>query len=263
MAKIIFFQAHPDDELKSGQILHYLSKKSKNNHVVKVACITKGEWGLPGAQYDKFKGDLLAKIRTKELYDSYALLGVSPENIEFFGHFDGFVKFNEKLVNQVANYLKKEKPDIIFVSEPIYCWYYHGDHVNTGKAVFYCIYNKLIDCSPKLYFYGTLSPNYIFGFKKEDFELFEQMRKCHKTQFWLTYKMHRTFKLSTRLAARKLPGWKYAEKYRRVFFNEKNVNKNKPSLFVRIFSHFFSSLPFFLAQYPQEILDRLKKEGKI
>ena len=159
--------------------------------------------------------------------------------------------------------IKKEKPDIVFVSEPIYCWYYHGDHVNTGKAVYYCIYNKIIDCTPILYFYGTLTPNYIFGFKKEDFELFEQMRQCHKTQFWLTYKLHRTFKLSTRLAAIKLRGWKYAEKYRRVYFNEKNLKKNKPSMRIQIISHFFSSLPFFIAQYPQEILDRLKKEGKI
>ena len=263
MAKIVFFQAHPDDELKSGQILHYLSRKSHNEHVVKVACITKGEWGLPGAQYDKFKGDLLAKIRTKELYSSYSLLGVPAEHIEFFGHFDGFVKFNRKLITQVAQYLNKEKPDIIFVSEPIYCWYYHGDHVNIGKAVYYCLYNKLIDYSPILYFYGTISPNFYFGFTKEDFMLFERMRECHKTQFWLTFKMHRTFKLSTRLAARKLPGWKYAEKYRRVYFNENNLKKNNPSTIIRIFSHFFSSLPFFIAKYPQEILDRLKKEGKI
>ncbi|MHA1659940.1 MAG: hypothetical protein ACTSUT_12570, partial [Promethearchaeota archaeon] len=64
MVKIIFFQPHPDDlELKCGHIIHYLATKSKNKHDIRIASITKGEFGLPGAKYDKFKGDFLAKIR--------------------------------------------------------------------------------------------------------------------------------------------------------------------------------------------------------
>ncbi|MFX0004430.1 MAG: hypothetical protein ACFE9J_13180, partial [Candidatus Hermodarchaeota archaeon] len=63
MAKIVFFQAHPDDlEHKCGHIMNYLATKSKKKHIIKIASITKGEFGLPGPQYDKFKGELLGKI---------------------------------------------------------------------------------------------------------------------------------------------------------------------------------------------------------
>ena len=264
MVKIIFFQPHPDDlEINCGHLIHYLAIKSKNNHIIKIASITKGEYGLPGAQFDKFKGDLLAKVRTRELYNAQSIHGIPPKNIHFFGYIDGLIEFTKDFVNEIAEYLKKEKPDVIFAPEAIYTSYYHMDHVNTGRAIYYCIHNKLINYVPTLYFYSTLSPNFFFGFKKEGFNLIDQLLACHKTQFWLINYVKWTYKPKTRLAGRKLRGWKYAEKYRRVYFNEKNLEKNIPSLIVRIFSHFFSSLPFFLAQYPQEILDRLKKEGKI
>ena len=69
MAKIIFSQAHPDDlEFNCAHLMHYIAIKSKQKYNIKIASITKGEFGLPGAKYDKFKGKFLAKIRTRELY---------------------------------------------------------------------------------------------------------------------------------------------------------------------------------------------------
>jgi len=62
MIKIIFFQAHPDDlEHKYGHLLHYLATRSPKRYEIKIASTTKGEYGLPGSQYDKFKGNILAK----------------------------------------------------------------------------------------------------------------------------------------------------------------------------------------------------------
>ena len=264
MVKIIFFQPHPDDlEINCGHLIHYLATKSKFNHIIKIASTTKGEYGLPGAQYDKFKGDFLAKVRTRELYNAQSIHGIPPENIHFFGYVDGLVEFTKDFINEIAEYLKKEKPDVIFAPEAIYTSYYHKDHVNTGKAIYYCIYNKLIDLTPILYFYSTLSPNFFFGFKKEDFTLIDQLLACHKTQFWLINLVKWTYKPKTRLAGRKISGWKYAEKYRRVYFNKYNLKKNKPSLLVRILSHWYSSMPWFKAKYPQELLEKLKKQGKI
>jgi len=264
MAKIIFFQPHPDDlELNCGHIIHYLATKSKKKHVIKVASTTLGEFGLPGAQYDKFKGDFLAKVRKRELCKALNIHGIPPENIHYFGYVDGLVPFNRAFVKDFAEYLKKEKPDIIFGPEPIYTSYYHMDHVNTGRALFHCIYNNLIDCKPILYFYSTLSPNFFFGFKKEDFSLIDQLLACHKTQFWLINKLKYIYKPRVRLAGLKINGWKYAEKYRRTFFNNNNLKKNIPSLRVRILSHFFSSMPWFKAKYPQEVLKELKAKGKI
>lgn len=256
MAKIIFFQAHPDDlEHKCGHLMHYLSSKSKKNHTIKIASITKGEFGLPGPQYDKFKGNLLAKIRTRELCNAQSIHGIPPQNIEFFGYIDGFVPFNEEFINRIAKYLKTEKPDIIFAPEAIYSWYYHMDHINTGKAIFYIIYNNLINFIPILYFYTSLHPNFFFGFKKKDIKaLTYKLIDCHKTQQWLLRYTMLPYRPFSRFAGRKLHGWKYAEPYRRVYFNKRNLLKNKQPLIVRIFTHFFSNLPWTKAKYPQDIV---------
>jgi hypothetical protein len=66
----------------------------------------------------------------------------------------------------------------------------------------------------------------------------------------------------SRFAGRKLPGWKYAEPYRRVYFNQKNRIKNKQPIIVRIFTHFFANIPWTKAKYPKEILIKLKKNNK-
>lgn len=263
MTKIIFFQAHPDDlEFNCAQLMHYLAIKSKRKYIIKIVSITKGEFGLPDAKYDKFKGKFLAKVRTRELYNAQSIHGISPKNIVFFGYIDGFVKFDKDFINRIADYIRKEKPDIIFAPEPIYTWYYHMDHVNTGKAIFYIIHNKLIDSLPILYFYSSLSPNFFFPFKKEDIGLVNQLLACHKTQYWLMKYMMLIYKPIMRLAGRKIDGCKYAEPFRRIYFRKENKKKYKISLITRIFSHFFSSLPFYKAKYPQEILNKLKKEKK-
>ncbi|MFX0021440.1 MAG: PIG-L deacetylase family protein [Candidatus Hermodarchaeota archaeon] len=260
MAKIIFFQAHPDDlEHKCGHIMHYLAKESKINHEIKIASITKGEFGLPGSQYDKFKGSLLARIRTKELFEAEKIHGILPESIDFFGYIDGFVPFNKEFINRIADYLKEEKPDIIFSPEALYSWYYHMDHINTGKAIFYVIYNNLINFTPKLYFYSSINPNFFFGFKKQDLALTYKLIRCHRTQNWLLNWTMLPYKITSRYAGRKLGGWKYAEPFRRVYFSKKNLKKNKFSLVVQIFTHFFSSLPWFKAKYPRSVLLNIKQ----
>ena len=88
-----------------------------------------------------------------------------------------------------------------------------------------------------------------------------QLLACHKTQFWFINHAKWIYKPKTRLAGRKLSGWKYAEKYRRVFFNKNN--DNKPSMIVKMLSHWYSSMPWFKAKYPQDVLEMLKKKGKI
>lgn len=262
MAKVIFFQAHPDDlELECANLIHYLATKSKNKHIVKIASMTKGEFGLPGPRYDKFKGDFLAKVRTRELQKAQSIHGIPPENIDFFGYIDGFVKFNREFVNKIANYLKKEKPDIVFAPEPLYTYYYHMDHVNTGRALFYIIYNKLIDKKPILYYFSAFRGNFRFPFDKSGFELEDQLISCHKTQFWLLNYMKVVYRPFARIAGSHVSGWKYAEPYRRIYFKKENLKKNKQTLWIQVWTHFFSSLPWFKAKYPQAILEKLKSEG--
>ena len=264
MTKIIFFQAHPDDlEHKCGHLMHYIVNKGKDTYEIRIVSITKGEYGLPGSKYDKFKGELLARIRTKELIEAERIHGIPASAIDFLGYIDGFVPFNKEFINKIAQYLAKEKPDIIIAPEAIYSWYYHMDHINTGKAIFYIIFNSLIDFKPILYFYTSLHPNFFFGFKREDIkDLTHKLIACHKTQRWLLGYTMIPYRPFSRFAGRKLPGWKYAEPYRRVYFNQKNLIKNKQPIIVRIFTHFFANIPWTKAKYPKEILIKLKKNNK-
>ncbi len=259
MVKLIFFQAHPDDlELNCGHLIHFLATGSKKKHLIKIVSITKGEFGLPGFQYDKFKGKFLARIRTQELYNALAIHDILPENVNFLGFVDGLVFFNNELIQSITNYLKAERPDIIFAPEAIYTWYYHGDHINTGKAIYYIINHRLIDFEPKLYFYGSLNPNFLFGFNKDSLELIDNLLKCHRTQYWFINKAKLAYRVSTRRRGLLLRGWSYAEKYRRVFFKKSNLKKNNPSLVIRLLSHWFSSMPWFKAKYPKDLLLKLK-----
>jgi LmbE family N-acetylglucosaminyl deacetylase len=260
MTKIIFFQAHPDDlELNCGHLIHFLATKSKKGYIIKIASITKGEFGLPGFQYDKFKGKILARIRTQELYNALAVHKLKPSDVDFIGYIDGLVFFNKELVKSITEYLNREKPDIIFAPEAIYTWYYHNDHINTGKVIYHIISHKLIDFEPKLYFYGSLNPNLLFGFNKESLKLINKLLECHKTQFWFINKAKIGYRISTWRRGLLLHGWKYAEKYRHVFFKASNIKKNKPTFIVKILTHWFSSMPWFKAKYPKDILKELKK----
>ena len=154
------------------------------------------------------------------------------------------MKFNYEFIGSILKYLEKEKPDIIFAPEAYYTSYYHGDHVNTGKAIYYILHKKMLSKLPKLYFYSTLSPNRYFGFNKEDLSLVDDLLQCHKTQFWLLYN------ITIRLTALHVRGYKYAEKYRRVYFSYDTPQKNKISYLVKMLSHWFASWPWFKAKYP-------------
>ena len=128
MAKIIFFQAHPDDlEFSCGHLMHYLA--AKEAHSIRIASMTKGEFGLPGAEYDKFKGEFLGKVRMRELINAQKLHEIPEENIDWFGYIDGFVELNMEFINKIIEYLNKEKPNLIFAPEPIYTYYFHKDHL--------------------------------------------------------------------------------------------------------------------------------------
>ncbi len=164
MPKILFVEPYPDDlELNCGHIIHYLATQSPHTNTIKIVSITKGEFGLPGPQYDKFKGNFLAKVRVKELIAAESLHGIPLENIEFFGYVDGLVPFNREIINKMLDYLQRERPDVIFAPEPIYTYYPHNDHVRAGKIVYYIIAHHLLDYIPRLFFYSSLGSNFYFA----------------------------------------------------------------------------------------------------
>ncbi len=266
MSKIIFFQAHPDDlEFSCAQIMHHFSMNSTKKHIINVVSMTKGEFGLP-ANYDKYKGAPLSRVRTRELIKALSYHKIPPENIEFLGYIDGYVEFNKETIQTVKKYLEKEKPDIIFGPEPMYTLYQHPDHVNTGKVLFYIIYNKLLGYIPKLFYFTALNPNFFFPFQKENVKLAKDLLDIHQSQWWLTKYLKYVYWPISRFSGIKKRGWifkgyRYTEPFRQVYFS--NISKNKPPLFTRIFTHFFKShSQWFQANYPQDILEELKKKGQ-
>jgi LmbE family N-acetylglucosaminyl deacetylase len=241
--------------------MHYLAA-SKKHHEIIVVSLTKGEFGLPGPQYDKFKGDFLAKVRTRELENALAVHGITSDHLTFFGYVDGFVPFNHEIVKKIAGYLRKEKPDAIFAPEPRYTYYPHIDHFNAGRIVFYAIHAGLIGYTPKVYYYSSLSPNFYFGFDASGLQLTDSLLACHKTQFWLLNRVKFVYKPLSMIFGRRIR-WKYAEPFRQVFFGKNTTQKNKPGKIAHLMLYFFwRHLTWFFAKYPEKELQRLKAAQK-
>ena len=256
MSKFLFVQPHPDDlELNCGQILHALSRKVKVTDI-HVISVTKGEFGLPGPQYDKFKGKFLAKIRERELENALAIHGIPPENIIYLGYIDGYVPFNLEIINKFIQFLSQHRPDVIFAPEALYTNYVHNDHVNSGRAIFYILFHKLVsNYTPKLFFYTSLWPNFYFPFKKEDYNVTDKLLACHKTQFWLLNRMKIFNKIQARIAGMKVTGWPFAESYRKIDYSSTH-NLDKIPLKVRLFYRFYwANKSWFDAKYPLTDVD--------
>ncbi len=259
MGKFLFVQPHPDDlELKCGQILHYLSKKIEVSEI-QIISVTKGEFGLPGPQYDKFKGKFLAKVRERELQNAMAIHGIPAKNIFYLGYIDGYVPFNENIIDKFIQFLSQNRPNVIFAPEALYTSYVHNDHVNSGRVVFYILNHNLIDdYAPKLYFYDTLWPNFYFPFKKENYKITDSLLACHKTQYWLLNRMKIFNKLTARWAGIKIPGWAFAESFRRIDYNNSTISQNSQKIPLKarlIYRFCWAHRSWYDAKYPLTEVD--------
>ncbi len=236
--KIIFFQVHPDDlSFYCSNLIHYLSKNSKKNFEIKIASLTRGEYGWP-KHAEHFKGSRLGQLRTKEMYKEVKFYGLKPEQIHFFEIIDGYVKFDKKTIDLVVDYLNEEKPDIIFACEPRNTYYRHPDHMNIGKIVYYILDKKLIDLGlkkPKLYFYGSIGANFFWPLNKDGIDLGYKTMHLHKSQMHIWKITRRLYTLLIRQYGKQIKGWKYAEGYRRVFYAEERHKTKKLKFSGRLF----------------------------
>ena len=251
MMRYVFFQAHPDDlELNCAHLMHHLARYG---HDIRIASVTLGEWGLPGSSRDHLKGTFLAGIRTKELARAASIHGIPAKNIDYLGYVDGFVRMTKSFVHRVASYLQQVRPDVIVGPEPFYTWYYHMDHLNTGRALFHIMKHGLANMSVPLYFYTSLIPNAFFPIRDSGLDLTNQLIECHKTQFWLL-KWMKYLIVPTELAAGlKVDGWRYAEPYRRVVFEDESQGTRRVSRATRSFVRLMARTGAFQAQYPAVI----------
>jgi len=236
--KIIFFQAHPDDlSFYCSNLVHYLSKKSKRNFEIKIASLTRGEYGWP-KHAEHFKGTRLGCLRTKEMYKEIHFYELNPEQIHFFEIIDGKIRFDKNTIELVADYLKKENPDIIFACEPRNTYYRHPDHMNVGKIVYYILHKKLIDTGlkrPKLFFYGSIGANFYWPFTKTGIDLARKTMLLHKSQMHIWRFTRILYMLLIRRYGKGIKGWKYAEGYRKVYYGEDRYKTQKLKFFGRLF----------------------------
>jgi len=246
MVKIIFFQAHPDDlEAYCSQLLHHLSIENKDKHIIRIASMTRGEFGLFRYKAEAFKGERLGRIRTHELFRAQKHYGIQRNQIDFFNIWDGSVKFSRSIITRVIDYLNKHKPDVIFAPEAIWTFYTHQDHVNTGRILYYIIDKNLIEKIPKLFYYTAILPNFKFPFNEQGIKFKEKVIACHVSQKALVDSLRVPMKLWFRVSARKYKKWEYAEPYRRVYFGKDSHLNTKPSLFVKFVSRMMFCMPLF------------------
>jgi LmbE family N-acetylglucosaminyl deacetylase len=235
MRKIVFFQVHPDDlEFNCYHLIYYLKNSSKNKYEVKIASLSRGEYGWP-KHAKHFRGERLGKLRTKELYKAMSVYGIPPQDIHFFEIIDGYIHFNKRIVGLVKEYLNQEEPDIIISCEPRNTYYRHPDHMNIGKILYYILDKGFIEGKPKLYFYNSINPNFFWPIKKVDISSAYQTMHLHKSQMHIWKVTRRLYTLMIRAYGSGIEGWKYAEGYRRVYYGEERHKNKKLKFLGRLF----------------------------
>ena len=113
--KIVVVGAHPDDpETGCGGTISLLSGEG---HEVVAAYLTRGEAGIKGKTYQE-----AASIRTSEAFEACKILNAKAE---FLSQIDGSCEITASRYTEMYDFLKDEKPDIVFTHWPIDA---HRDH---------------------------------------------------------------------------------------------------------------------------------------
>lgn len=234
--KYLFICAHPDDlEFSCGNLMYHLTQHGKE---VEILSLTRGEFGISEPNW---KGPRLAKIRTQELKRAAKINGIEKKHVHFGDIIDGFIRFTKENIDLVVSWINKLDPDIIFAPEPYFTYYWHDDHISTGKILFYIttkLQNRLTKNIRSLYYYTAFKSNFSWPFnsaKHSDKALFE-----HKSQWWLLKWTKLFYPLEKHnFKKRKLGKWKMVERYRRISFYDKQPKAN---IFLRGILGFISHL---------------------
>ena len=124
--KILAIGAHPDDiELGLGGTLAKYVEKGKEVYAL---ILSRGEKGVSD---DKIKDkELKGKIREEETRKALNFLGVKDENINVLGLPDGGIKPDERVIDEIYEYIMKISPDIVFTH------FFEDDHlVHVGTSL--------------------------------------------------------------------------------------------------------------------------------
>ncbi|MBN2156497.1 MAG: PIG-L family deacetylase [Candidatus Lokiarchaeota archaeon] len=177
-----------DPEIKDAlqRSVQYFTHTPNEKFYFKAVSMTRGEMA---ELTDEVRSTMkAAQIRTQELITSQQILtGKKPD---FLGFFDGYVNVTKDAIQSVYNYIVQLQPDFIIGPEPVFVYYDHKDHVNTGKLLYFALKrlvkakkNREVDITiPKLLYYQSIYNHWWFP----RFPAFENILvnalKAHQTQ---------------------------------------------------------------------------------
>ena len=241
--KYLFVCVHPDDlEFNCGNIIADLSKRGAETHILS---LTQGEFGI---FEDRWKGRKLAKIRVNELIRAATINGVPKERVHFGNIPDGFVRFSEEHLKYVIEILNGIQPDIVFACEPYFTIYWHTDHINCGRLLYYIVTNQNNEKLPTpiehpikaLYLYTSLKPDFVWPFS-DPTNAYKALYQ-HKSQWWVLKWNKIFYPIEKRCGwswKRKIGKWKYIEKFRRVLPDKPLPKEDlKSKLLIRLIYRF-------------------------
>jgi LmbE family N-acetylglucosaminyl deacetylase len=170
---ILFFGAHPDDEVSSSGTL---AKLVKNGNTVYLVIFTSGN---KGSRDLEMTSERLAQIRKQEDIAANSKIGIPTENIFFLGYDDGMLEYvpELELCEKVCWFVRKYRPDAVFSFDPGTTWmqWHKTDHrmsafitVDGARAAAYHLYfphhriyeNLQPFTIRDFFFYGSREPNY-------------------------------------------------------------------------------------------------------
>jgi LmbE family N-acetylglucosaminyl deacetylase len=245
--KWLFLCAHPDDlEFFCGFLMAFLGDKSpdpsvhtrflgkKMHHQITIASMTRGEMSHFTNQVKSTKK--AATVRTQELSNSCYQLGVNSPI--FLGFFDGFIRVSDFAIEKLRKFLIQESPDIVVAPEPVYTYYFHPDHVRTGKIAFYTILRMIKGCHnqtttskiPSLYFYGGLFNHFYFPQIPTYTSQVQAALASHASQGILLTDTSLPNKIMCRINGRKTPPYPFAHALRRQYLPGKDNPKMRHHL---------------------------------
>ena len=215
---LLAVSAHPDDiEFSSGGTM---LKFKKLGYEIYFIVATNGENGFKIGH--RPKADRI-KTRHKEQLKAAKILGV--KKVFFLNYKDCYLKYTDKLREQIARIIKKVKPEIVFSFDPANKTFesvnlLHRDHRVIAEAAFDSVFaarnRYLLKGEPhavqKFWFFGSDKPNYfenITGYINDKIKLIE----AHRSQFSEHKSMSDWVKTHLSQYTKK---YKYSEKFRIV-----------------------------------------------
>jgi len=226
--KWLFICAHPDDleyfvghlmvtlarpdiietfPQKKALISQYIPDFQKSN--VRVASMTRGE--MSSYTFETKSTQKAAKIRTNELDTSCKLMGIKEP--DYLGFIDGFIRVSEKAIQTLAHYIEEIQPDIVVTPEPVFTYYYHPDHIRTGKIAYYAIKHlkESKKQAPRLYYFGSMANSFYFPKLRVISKIIQTALKAHRSQAPLLIMTRPSNFIASFITGRHVNGSNYGE----------------------------------------------------